>query len=75
MAKKTNTINYAGTHKQGMYKITITFYDGTREVWRHTHLNDYELSRAIDKCEIKSYKVELDTMLPSKYYSYEKSND
>lgn len=42
------------------YKITVYFYDGTRQVLKDdTDTDLYSLCRAVDKCEIKAFKVEL----------------
>lgn len=43
------------------YKITIVHYDGRRESYK-TEPGDpnlYGLMRALEKCEIKSFKIEL----------------
>lgn len=41
------------------YKITIVYNDGTRESAKENCVNTYGLMRALEKCEIKSFKVEL----------------
>lgn len=40
-----------------MYRITVIFHDGHREILEDLDL--YALTRALDKCEIKSFKVQL----------------
>lgn len=40
-----------------MYKVTIEWYDGTKKVTDECDL--YSLMRALEKCEIKSFKVEI----------------
>lgn len=58
---KTKTEDNKGTTAEGMYKITIGYNDGSREIVRHTQILDtYGLTRAVDKCEIKYFRVELD---------------
>lgn len=42
-----------------MYKITIVNNDGTRETTKTDSPNLYGLMRWVDKCEIKSFKIEL----------------
>ena len=42
------------------YKITIAHNDGSREIIKSFGaVNHYGLIRALEKCEIKWYKVEL----------------
>lgn len=41
-----------------MYKVTIVWHDGTKTVT--DECDTYSLIRALEKCEIKSFKVELD---------------
>lgn len=40
-----------------MYKITVIHHDGHPEILEELDL--YALTRALDKCEIRSFKVEL----------------
>lgn len=42
-----------------MYKITIVNNNGTREITKEDFPNLYGLMRSVDKCEIKSFKIEL----------------
>lgn len=41
------------------YKVTIVFNDGSRTSEKVEMPNTYDLMRALDKCEIKSFKIEL----------------
>lgn len=41
------------------YKITISTFDGKRETYTAEDPNLYGLMRALEKCEIKWYKIEL----------------
>lgn len=41
------------------YKITIVYNDGIRKSFKEDFVNAYGLMTALEKCEIKSFKVEL----------------
>lgn len=41
------------------YKISLSFSDGSRDIYKTDDPNLYGLMTALDKCEIKSFKIEL----------------
>lgn len=41
------------------YKITIVYNDGKKEVIKTDCADTYGLMRSLEKCEIKSFKLEL----------------
>lgn len=42
-----------------MYKVTITFYDGKKQTLKDEDWDLCGLMQAIDKCDIKSFTIEL----------------
>lgn len=54
--------DHKGTEAEGRYKITLTYGDGSKEILKNTQLLDlWQLTWCVDHCEIRSFKVELDT--------------
>lgn len=41
------------------YKISLTFFDGSRDTYKAADPNLYGLMRDLEKCVIKSFKIEL----------------
>lgn len=41
------------------YKISIVYNDGKKEVAKTNFADTYGMMRSLEKCEIKSFKIEL----------------
>lgn len=60
---KTKTFDDKGTKTQGNFKVTIMHNDGSKETIRHTcGLDPVALAMMVEKCEIKSFKFELEAI-------------
>lgn len=55
------TIDHQGKEEAGIYRVTLTLNNGKREIHRHYTPDLYALTRLVDKCEIKSFSLSLDT--------------
>lgn len=58
--KTQRTFNHQGEETEGMYRYTIIFADGSKEIHRHAELDIFSLRHQLDHCEIKSFKMELE---------------
>jgi len=52
-------IDFKDTLDRGIYNITIKNNDGSIEKWLNCQPDLYTLTRWVDKCEIKWFKIEL----------------
>lgn len=59
------TIDHKDTAERGQFRVTITLNNGKREIHRHITPDIYALTRMVEKCEIKSFSIALDTLLVS----------
>lgn len=56
------TIDHQGKEGSGIYRVTLTLNNGKREIHRHYDPDIIHLRRLVDKCEIKSFSLSLDTI-------------
>lgn len=50
-------IEFANTRDYGMHQVKLRLNNGEMEIWHNVWANNFDFSRMLDKCEIKSFEV------------------